>query len=100
MAYVPPRTYGLIGCFRHKETGAVFEYAELDPGAANFEYDKAQGATHLVFVGPWCRPQPGIDRGSRAAIVKRTVAYVAVDEDDQGRAVWEKWPIVQHHQYK
>lgn len=106
MAYAPPRVYGLDGCFQHKETGAVFEYADIENdalsgvvyGKALYEWDKAQGATHVVFVGPWC---PGInDRMSRAAIVKKTVAYVATDEDEYGRAVWEKWPIVKHCQYK
>ena len=88
------------GRFQEKEFGALFEYAELDQSHASFEHDKSIGATHLVYVGPWCSPQPGIDRGTRAAIVKKTVAYVAIDEDESGAPVWEKWPIVKHCQYK
>ena len=99
MALRHDNTPRVAGRFQEKEFGALFEYAELDPGAAHFEYDKGIGATHLIYVGPWCRPQPGIDRGSRAAIVKRTVAYVAVDEDDMGRPVWEKWSIKNHMEY-
>lgn len=87
------------GGFQEKEFGALFEYAELDQSHAFFEHDKSIGATHLVYVGPWCNPQPGVDRGSRAAIVKRTVAYVAVDEDDMGRPVWEKWSLKNHTEY-
>lgn len=87
------------GRFQEKEFGVLFEYSELDQGHAFFEHDKSIGATHLVYVGPWCTPQPGVDRGSRAAIVKRTVAYVAVDEDDHGLPVWEKWNLKNHVEY-
>lgn len=100
MALRYDNAHRIAGRFQEKEFGVIFEYAELDPSASHFEYDKAQGATHVVFVGPWSRPQPGIDRGTRAAIVKRTVAYVAVDEDENGRAVWEKWHIAKHYQYE
>jgi hypothetical protein len=87
------------GYFQHAETGVSFEYDELQHGDERAAYDLSIGATHLVYVGPWCRPQDGIDRGTRAAIVKRTVAYVAVDEDDSGAPVWERWPIKQHKEY-
>ena len=87
------------GIFREKEFGVLFEYATLCPAHAFFEHDKCIGATHLVYVGPWCKPQPGVDRGTRAAIVKRTVAYVAIDEDDMGRPVWEKWSLKNHVEY-
>lgn len=89
----------IAGRFREKEFGRVFEYILLDPHNHQHGYDISIGATHLVYVGPWCRPQPGIDLGSRAAIVKRTVAYVAVDEDDMGRPVWERWSIKNHMEY-
>lgn len=31
--------------------------------------------------------------GTRPAVIKKTVAYVAVDEDSQGKPVLEKWEI-------
>jgi hypothetical protein len=33
------------------------------------------------------------------ALVKKTVAYIVVDEDDTGRAVIEKWRIKGHRVY-
>ena len=89
----------LAGRFEEKDFGHLFEYIRLDPDNPHHAYDISIGATHQVYVGPWCTPQPDIDRGTRAAIVKRTVAIVAVDEDDMGRPVWEKWQIKKHMEY-
>ena len=38
--------------------------------------------------------------GVRCAIVKKTVAYVVVDEDDQGNPVLQKWKIKSHKVYQ
>ena len=66
-----------MSAFRNTETGQVFSYTDTA--------DDGMGATHLVDTGdigwPW-----------RYAKVLKTVAYVAVDEDDSG-IIWEKWPI-------
>ena len=86
------------GNFTHAETGAYFEYGAIDGGQFS-EYDLSIGASHIVYVGQWSRPWERIERGTRAAIVKRTVAYVAIDEDDYGCPVWEKWPIRKHNVY-
>ena len=74
----------IAGCFKHKETGAVFEFTDSpwDHGLCG-SWAHAQGATHTIFV---------LNGGTRAAKVKKTVAYIAVDEFDN-KAVWEKWPI-------
>jgi len=34
--------------------------------------------------------------GYRYALIKKTVAYIVVDEDDAGLPVIEKWDIKQH----
>jgi hypothetical protein len=45
------------------------------------------GATHtLVIDGPMA--------GTRPLKLKKTVAYVGVDEAEGGGIVWEKWQIV------
>jgi hypothetical protein len=43
--------------------------------------------------------RPVNDSGWRYALVKKTVAYIVVDEDDTGRAVIEKWQIKGHRVY-
>jgi hypothetical protein len=50
------------------------------------EWAAERGATHTLWLGN------GIRRGSRPAILKKTVLWVGRDElDDQ--IVWEKWDI-------
>lgn len=77
----------MIGCFTEKEFGKRFTYKmntefclhpDLKTGR-NTEYP------HLVVVGP------NADQ-VRMALVKKTVAYVVVDERE-GRFVIEKWQI-------
>jgi len=49
------------------------------------EWAEAGGATHtLVLDG---------GNGERPLILKKTVAYVGVDEDERGVIVWEKWDL-------
>ena len=78
---------GVAGQFKHKETGLWFDYAArgADDG------DWAPELPHLIFVG---------DGQTRYGIVKKTVAYVAVDEDDFGKPVMEKWPIKNHNNWQ
>jgi len=40
------------------------------------------------------------NNGYRYALVKKTVAYVCVDEDDYGQPVVEKWHIKRHREYQ
>lgn len=47
----------------------------------------------------WVSERPINDSGWRYALVKKTVAYIVVDEDDSGRAVIEKWSIKGHRFY-
>lgn len=73
-----------IGAFKEKEHGHWFEYRETSD-----EWALEQGLTHEIAVAD----------GKRYAKVKKTVAYVAIDEDDYGKAIIEKWKIAQHRVY-
>ena len=44
-------------------------------------------------------PITGVDHGFRYAKVLQTVAWIVVDEDENGDAVYEKWEIKQHRNY-
>lgn len=66
----------VAGAFNEKEFGHAFEYIS--------EFNEWSGMPHLLFVG---------HGQTRQAEVKKTVAYVVVDEDDFGKPVIEKWFI-------
>ena len=79
MAFAP-NSFNLIGYFTHKETGAVFDY--------NMKPDWiVEGMPHAIFMS---------DGTKRTAVVKKTVAYVAVDENEYGNPILERWPIKRH----
>lgn len=71
-----------IGCFVEKDTGNYFEYSVNDEPV-----DFAHNYPHRVWVGG-----KGVagQSGWRYANVKKTVAYIIVDEDDGGPIV-ERW---------
>lgn len=49
------------------------------------------------MTNPWQFPHKLITNdGFRYANVKKTVAYIAVDEDEYGQPVVEKWQIYSH----
>ena len=89
-----PINVNTLGQFVEKSYGKIFEYAaaterHLFPaatGGRNIDYP------HVVYVGPFAE--------ERFALVKGTVAYVVVDESDDGSAVIEKWNIKGHRKYK
>lgn len=74
-----------IGQFTEKEVGNYFEYS-LNADGWFAEYP------HIVWVG-------GPGQGYRYANVKKTVAYIVVDEDEYGDPIEEKWYIKQHVKY-
>jgi hypothetical protein len=76
------------GYFTEVTYGKIFDYRK----GPETEYDRKQGATHVVYV----RPSASVPHGRLPAIVKKTVAYIAVDEDFQGNYKWEKWNIRNH----
>ena len=73
-----------IGQFTEKEVGNYFHYSVNDdalPFAENFP--------HKVWVAD----------GYRYADVKKTVAYIVVDEDEYGMPVTEKWYLKKNTKY-
>lgn len=74
-----------LGQFTHVHTHRTFEYRKTnDPWALQHGY-VYEIALNFNLI--------------RYANVKATVAYVVVDEDEQGQPVEEKWRIKQHHHY-
>lgn len=69
----------ILGSFRETEYKNYFEYAENNTGLFP-EYP------HIVYIGGDC--------GYRFANVKKTVAYILIDE-----SIDDKWKIQQHRQY-
>ena len=95
MAYLT-YTENPIGAFIEKSAGNTFEYSwnkdELE-GQAFWDYG------NLPHKGGVASGQIGGDSGYRYAIVKKTVAYIAVDEDDNGKPIFEKWNIKSNREY-
>ena len=91
MAFAPytndRRTIGIdskvLGQFREKEHDNLFEYSENNTGM--FE-----AYPHLVWVND----------GYRYATVKKTVAYIAIDEIEDGEFLVEKWSIKNFREYE
>ena len=86
----------LLGCFRHKQTDAFFEYSagsKMNPGDLFYAAGLGHFSEfpHKIFMS---------DGTFRYATVAKTVAYVCVDEDCDGNLVIEKWQIKQHKEYK
>ena len=93
MAYAPSSTYfdqdgTILGAFEEKEFGNTFEFSVND--------DLGSEYPHKVWVTSFWL---GVDHGYRYATVKKTVAYIVVDEDDEGNAVVEKWDIKKQRLY-
>lgn len=80
-----------IGCFVEKEVGNYFEYS-LNDDPFNF----CEDFPHKVWVGG--KDVCGMT-GYRYAIVKKTVAYICVDEDEYGLPVLEKWQLKKNTEY-
>jgi len=81
-----------IGMFDEKDTGNYFEYSlnECPEFVGNREE-----YPHIVWVGG-----EGVCgmRGYRYAKVKKTVAYIIVDEDEHGFVV-ERWLLKKNTEY-
>ena len=79
-----------IGNFIH-ENDNNFEYSVNDDC-----FTWCEDFPHKIWVGSH---QIGGDQGYRYGIVKKTVAYVAVDEDEFGLPVLEKWKLKKNTEY-
>ena len=83
------KDYNVLGCFNESDCGHLFEFADN----TRFITHKGMDFPHIIFVGPCTDVQ------TRFALVKKTVAYVIVDEDADGFVV-EKWDIKKTRFYK
>ena len=95
MAYAPQETYfenkpTILGGWRLKENDNFFEFSVNDD-----PFNFCEDFPHKV----WVSNNPINDSGYRYAIVKKTVAYICVDEDEFGLPVLEKWDIKNHRLY-
>jgi hypothetical protein len=81
-----------IGVFVEKDHGNWFEYSVND----DMDQITCYQFPHKVWVGG-----QGVcgDQGYRYATVKKTVAYIVIDEDDCGEPVIEKWHLKKNTQY-
>ena len=84
-----------IGNFIEKEHGNNFEYS-LNNEQDDYSKSIAENYPHKVWVGSH---QIGGDQGWRYANVKKTVAYIIVDEDDGGGPVLERWFLKKNTEY-
>ena len=83
-----------IGVFTEKVTGNYFEFSVNDePMNSHLGED----FPHKIWVGGGLLC--GMT-GYRYGTVKKTVAYVVVDEDEFGLPVVEKWNIKKHKEYQ
>ena len=90
MAFAPEHTYfdrgdgSILGRFVEKDHSNLFEFSTTTGADAGFK-----GFDHKVWVG---------GNAFRYAKVLKTVAYIVVDEDNDGPVV-EKWYIKHHKLY-
>lgn len=82
----------VTGYFIHKETARPFEFVNSLDVFQVIENGKVHSFPQQVYVGP-----QGTE--TRYARVLKTVAYVVVDETDDGKLVVEKWPIKKYYLY-
>ena len=78
----------ILGCFNEKDFDNLFEFS-VNPGVSGFCDDYP----HLVWVNSR-NPE------TRYAKVLKTVAYVVVDEDENGDPIVEKWTIKKMRKYE
>lgn len=85
----------LVGYFVEKDYGRPFEYKNNPEKPMRVDMKTGRNAVypHLVFVGPEGDQM-------REAFVKKTVAYVVIDELDCDRYLVEKWNIKGHRAYR
>lgn len=78
----------VIGMFDEREHGNGFEYSLND-----LEVFDPEQFPHKIWVSNLH------NQGFRFANVKKTVAYVVVNEDDHGNPIVERWEIKNHREY-
>jgi len=94
MSYAPTNAIKrVIGTFKNKAHGTSFDYESNTPDDS---WLPVVDYPHRVWVN--CNPIN--DSGWRYAKVKKTVAYIVLDEDQYGQPVIEKWSIKNHITYR
>lgn len=78
----------LLGTFTEADHGHGFEYA-VRPANSFAPADFAADCPHIVYMND----------SYRFAKVLKTVAFVCVDETEDGQPVYEKWQLKGHHTY-
>lgn len=78
----------LLGCFFEADYGNLFEYA-VRPEKTFAPADFAADCPHIIYM----------NESYRFAKVLKTVAWICVDEDENGQPVYEKWKLKKHHNY-
>jgi hypothetical protein len=79
-----------VGQFTERSVGKTHEYSNVPAG-----YFREWGGNWSMFKHKlWT-----LD-GHRYALIKKTVAYIVVDEDDAGLPVIEKWDIANHKNWE
>lgn len=73
---------------REKEFGKAHDVYTGAP----CEWSAARGATHTLYCGEVEGKYGMPGKGTRPAILKKTVLYVGTDEQND-QIVWEKWDI-------
>jgi hypothetical protein len=92
-----PRQREVIGEFVEKSEGHWFQYTEMDEVVLHPDLKTGRNVVypHKLWV---THVQPPYEQGWRRALVKGTVAYVVVDETDEGFII-EKWNLKGHRKY-
>lgn len=80
MALAPFSVEPVLGEFTEKDFGNYFHYSVND----DMDMPDFAKYPHKVWVG-------GLGQQYRYGLVKKTVAYICVDEDEFGLPVVEKW---------
>ena len=93
MSYAHPSSIKkVIGTFKSKSHGTSFDYENNTPDDS---WLPVVDYPHRVWVSSFFE-----DSGWRYANVKKTVAYIVLDEDEYGQPVIEKWSIKNHITYR
>ena len=101
MSYAPTEYYPITegGNFRERDHDNFFEYdthgEDADFLAETERFLFLREYNHRV----WVNSRPVNDSGWRYALVKETVAYIVIDEDEYGKPVIEKWQLKNHVKY-
>ena len=82
----------VLGCFDNSEFGTFFEYAERTVTSSDWKFKPywAPEYKHLIFMS---------NGTTRLATIKKTVAYIVIDEAPNGEPISEKWSIKRHRKY-